>query len=223
MSSRVRAGLLIVGAITYSSWVVDIWLRSGVDPFHGYVSELGASDRPDGTLYRTADLFTALLVGAAGVMGLASSTGPRTRLGWGGLIGFAIATAFDSRVPMTCAPSIRTDCATAVSRDPLAEALHGVFSAAATATALLSSLAFLSTARSVAQTAWMRVLLVGAVSVLGVATLWTLLAVAVEHHEWLYLGLAQRAQLLGISVWLVIVGVGPAARGPLGRTHRTQS
>jgi hypothetical protein len=221
MRQMLHAGLLVGGAITYSSWIGDIWLRSGVDPLHGYVSELGAWDRPDGALYRTADLVTAVLVGVAGVMGLRTAEGFRSRLGWWGVVGFAVATALDSRVPMTCASSVRADCAARIADAALPETLHAVFSTAASTAGLVSSLAFLFTVRSAEHTARRRVLLVGTASLLVVATVWTLLAVATEQDELFFLGLAQRAQLLGISAWLVVTAVGVAERptggGPVVR------
>jgi hypothetical protein len=223
MRAKAIAGLLVVGAITYSSWIVDIWLHSGVDPLHGYVSELGAWDRPDGAFYRTADLVTAVLVGAGGLLGLGTAAGLWSRLGWWGVVIFAVSTALDSRVPMTCATSVRADCAARTANASLSETLHAVFSTAASSAGLVSAVAFLFAARVAGQKAWLRVLLVGAASLLGVATLWTLLAVAIEHDQIFYLGLAQRAQLLGISAWLVVTAVGAAARDSVTPAERSVS
>ncbi|WP_157869229.1 DUF998 domain-containing protein, partial [Streptomyces atriruber] len=69
-ASRVVAGLLLAGALAYSTWPVEVFLPTGLSPRTAYVSELAAEDQPYGTFFRTVDLFAGLLVLAGAVWAL---------------------------------------------------------------------------------------------------------------------------------------------------------
>lgn len=202
------AALLVAGALAYSSWVLDIGLVSGVDPLRGYVSELGARDRPLGALYRTADLIAALLVASAGAVVLQRPLHGRWQLfGWVALMVFAVATLLDSRWPMACAPSVHPGCDAGSAGSSMSETLHAIFSSVASTAALFAAACCWLAIRRIDAPQWRRLLSGGSVVVLVTATAWTLAAIALREQHVLYLGLAQRAQLIGTSAWLIVAAL----------------
>ncbi|WP_328944986.1 DUF998 domain-containing protein [Streptomyces sp. NBC_00250] len=139
--TRASAALLALGALTYTAWVLEVLLRTGLDPARTYVSELAASDQPFGTFFRATDLMSGVLVLAGAVLGWAGTRGSgprgsghagtpgpghratpvagRTRrirepwalVGWAALALFGAATVADSRLPLSCAATADPECA----------------------------------------------------------------------------------------------------------------
>ncbi|MGW7075917.1 DUF998 domain-containing protein [Streptomyces sp. NPDC054866] len=202
------SALLALGAVAYSTWILEAFLGTGLSPLSSYVSELAAQDQPHGTLFRTADLTAGLLVlaGAVGAL-LWLSRRWSTVVGWAGLALFGAATAVDSRLPLSCAPTADAAC---VAREgaglvPAAHEAHAVSSSVAVTGALVGMVTLTLAARrrgfppSIA----------GSLALLLVilelaATAWTLAAVTAfdaGHGTW-GLGVGQRLQVLLIAVWL---------------------
>ncbi|MET9540657.1 DUF998 domain-containing protein [Streptomyces sp. NPDC006553] len=77
--TRASAALAALGALAYTAWVLEVVLRTGLDPVRTYVSELAASDQPFGTFFRATDLVSGALVLAGAVLGWAATTRPGTR------------------------------------------------------------------------------------------------------------------------------------------------
>ncbi|MFC7448327.1 DUF998 domain-containing protein [Rhodococcus daqingensis] len=199
--------LLVVGAVLYSSWLLELVLPTGLDPTEAFASELAALDQPYGFVFRTGDLCTGIILTVAGVLGL--TLRPRralTTVGWAALVVFAISTAADSRMPLSCAAHASAQCA-ALEAAGLSESarLHAVTSWFAAVSAAVSGLAFIAAAF---RYRWPR-----GQRVFGVVLLCAYLAGTV----WLYfatgggdvwgLGVAQRLQLAATTGWLIFVAL----------------
>ncbi|MFD0553113.1 DUF998 domain-containing protein [Streptomyces rectiviolaceus] len=216
------SALLTLGAVSYSTWILELFLGTGLSPLSSYVSELAARDQPYGTLFRTTDLTAGLLVLAAAVGALLWL--PRrwsTVAGWAGLALFGAATAVDSRLPLSCAPTADAAC---VAREraglvPATHTAHVVSSSVAVTGALVGMVALTFAARRYGGYGVLPSL-AGPVALLLVllelaATAWTLAAVAAfdaGHGTWA-LGVGQRLQVLLIAVWLGLLARAVVRRG----------
>lgn len=227
--ARARAvtvsALLTLGAVAYSTWLLEAFLGTGLSPLSSYVSELGAQDQPYGTLFRTTDLTAGLLV-LAGAVGALLWLPRRwsTVVGWAGLALFGAATAVDSRLPLSCAPTADAACAARERAGlvPAAHAAHAVSSSVAVAGALVAMVALTFAARrhgllasGAGNSGPLDVLLVLLVLLELAATAWTLAAIAAfdaGHGTWA-LGAGQRFQVLLIAVWLGLLARAVVRRG----------
>ncbi|GAA1919305.1 hypothetical protein GCM10009837_50700 [Streptomyces durmitorensis] len=213
--------LLVLGALAYSAWLLEPLLGTGLSPVSSYVSELAARDQPFGALFRTTDLTAGLLLLAGAVCALLWL--PRRRIavvGWAGLALFGAATAVDSRLPLSCAPTADAAC---VAREraglvPAAHTAHVVSSSVAMTGALVGMVALTFAARryghgvlpSLAAPFGLLLLLLELA-----ATAWTLAAVAAfdaGHGTWA-LGVGQRLQVLLIALWLGLLARAVVRRG----------
>ncbi|KOV12088.1 hypothetical protein ADK60_33260 [Streptomyces sp. XY431] len=235
-AARAVAALLLLSAVAYTAWVLEVVLSTGLDPVQAYISELAAEDQPLGGLFRATDLVAGLAVLAAALLALSAfhlrrpvprepgaSPGrrPWAAGGWAALALFGAATAADSRLPLSCAPTSDEMCA--------ARETAGLVPATHTAHAVTSSLAVLGalgglTALTVAARRYHRwppvrrygPWLLGA-EVL--ATGWSLGAIAAfeaGHGTWA-LGAGQRLQVLLVALWLALLAAGvglPSRTGP---------
>ncbi|WP_079147781.1 DUF998 domain-containing protein [Streptomyces thermolilacinus] len=216
------AVLIVLGALAYSVWLLELPLAAGLDPVQSYVSELAATDQPLGALFRTADLVAGVLLLAAALPPLAAA---RRRFwaatGWAALALFGAATAVDSRLPLSCAPTADTACAAREDAGlvPFTHAAHAVSSGLAMVGAVTAVVALTVAARRYGW--WPPLARTGPVLVVLelAATAWTLVAVAAfeaGRGHWA-LGAGQRAQLLLVAVWLLLLAWSLRA----GRATRT--
>ncbi|HEY0698424.1 MAG TPA: DUF998 domain-containing protein [Micromonospora sp.] len=190
---------LVLAAVLYASWLLGPVLNPAMDTVGGYASELAARDQPYGLLFRLGDLATGLTVAVVGAPLAAGATG-WPRVGWFGAAGFGVATALDGLfTPMDCAPSIDPWCARLEDSGQLSTThqLHTFTSSAAVAAAFVSLVGLLV---AVSRRAVRRVGVVLSAFLL-VTTVGTLVEVTVGGG---WLGLWQRAQLLGLSGWLLL-------------------
>ncbi|MER5766667.1 DUF998 domain-containing protein [Streptomyces sp. NPDC001985] len=206
------AALLGGGALVYTAWLIEPALNTGLHPLHSYVSELAAQNQPFGTLFRTTDLLAGLLVLAGALWALLRT--PRTPwalIGWGGVALFGAATAIDSRLPLSCAPTDDAACAAreAAGLVPATHTAHAVSSSVAMTGAVIGMAALTVAARRhgwwplLARTGPLLVALELA------ATVWTLASVAAftaGHGTW-GLGAGQRLQVLLVAVWLGLLAL----------------
>ncbi|GGY53954.1 DUF998 domain-containing protein [Streptomyces omiyaensis] len=240
--TRASAVLLFLGALAYTAWVLEAVVRTGLDPVRTYVSELAAADQPLGGLFRATDLAAGLLVLAGAVTGLLAGrapaapepgvprwartgTGPAGRrpwllAGWSALALFGAATAVDSRLPLSCAPTADPACAARETAGlvPATHAAHAVSSSLAMTGALVAMTALTLAARRYGL--WRPLARTGPVLVALelAATVWTLAAVAAfeaGRGPWL-LGAGQRLQVLLVAVWTGVLAVS-LARGETRR------
>ncbi|GGR95267.1 hypothetical protein GCM10010252_37500 [Streptomyces aureoverticillatus] len=219
------AVLLTLGALAYSTWALEILLPTGLSPLRTYVSELAAEDQPYGALFRALDLAAGVLVCAGAVVALArlplrSGAWGRSRalsllavLGWAGIGLFGAATAADSRLPLSCAPTADAACAARERAGlvPTAHAAHAVSSSVAVAGALMGMVLLTVVVRKCRARPAARAggVLLALVCVELAATVWTLAAVAAfdaGRGTW-GLGVAQRTQLLVIAAWLMVMAL----------------
>ncbi len=229
---RLAVVLLALGALAYTAWVLELVLATGLDLVQAYVSELAATDQPLGGLFRATDLAAGLLVLAAACTALRwLPHRPWATTGWAALALFGAATAADSRLPLSCAPTADPVCAARETAGlvPATHTAHAVTSALAMVGALAALVVLTAAARRYGW--WPPVARFGpplAAAELA-ATAWTLAAVAAfeaGRGSWA-LGAGQRLQVLLLAVWLGVLayGVGrpcrrtdpasgPAAPGP---------
>ncbi|WP_438297391.1 DUF998 domain-containing protein [Streptomyces sp. HUAS TT7] len=189
---------------------MELLIPTGLRPACSYVSELAAVDQPFGHIFRATDLAAGLLIltGALTTRTLRLS-GRRHAAGWGALAVFGLATAIDSWLPMSCAPTSDPACAYAEAAGllPAAHAAHTVSSALAVTSALTALVLLAAPAhdrrqrplRGRAGTVLLRAQLV--------ATTWTLTSAAAfvaGVGNWA-LGYGQRLQVLLIAAQLTLL------------------
>ncbi|MGW6459623.1 DUF998 domain-containing protein [Streptomyces sp. NPDC055078] len=209
---RMIAVLIALGALAYTAWLLEVVVSTGLDPVRTYVSELAAVDQPLGGLFRATDLAAGLLVLAGGLWALARTPRrPWALIGWGGITLFGAATAVDSRLPLSCAPTADPECAARETAGlvPATHTAHAVSSSTAMAGAVVGIVALTVAARRYGW--WPLLARTGpAIVVLELAaTGWTLSAVAAfeaGRGTW-SLGAGQRLQVLFVAVWLGLLAL----------------
>ncbi|MFB7905615.1 DUF998 domain-containing protein [Kitasatospora sp. NPDC056076] len=231
------AALLLLSAVAYTAWVLEVVLSTGLDPVQAYISELAAEDQPLGGLFRATDLAAGLSVLAAALTALATgqarnaappgrraaapgqdrSAPGRDRwalVGWSALALFGAATAADSRLPLSCAPTSDEMCAARETAGlvPATHTAHAVTSSLAMLGALTALVALTVLARR--RHRWPAVRRLGP-WLLGaelLATGWSLGAIAAfqaGRGTWA-LGAGQRLQVLLVALWLAVLAVAVA-------------
>ncbi|MBV7412403.1 DUF998 domain-containing protein [Dermabacteraceae bacterium TAE3-ERU27] len=181
----------IAAAITYSSWIFTLLLTSTtLSPVAHYVSEYAASNQPWHLLYRVGDGLSAVFIAA----GLWTVRSHKTALWWS-LAAFALFTLGDSLFPFACAIH-QEPCASqaAAWQLPLTHYLHSL-------TSMLLSVALITAMGIDAVKNRNRL----RVSVSAIAVTAMLLSVLGELDLHTVGGLLQRVQLVGISIWLVLI------------------
>lgn len=226
--SRVAAALLLLGAAAYTAWVLEVVLATGLDPVQAYVSELAAADQPLGGLFRATDLVAGLLVLAGAVTALVTTERrPWATAGWGALALFGAATAVDSRLPLSCAPTSDPVCAARETAGlvPATHTAHAISSTCAMVGALATLVLLTLAARR--HDRWPPLGRFGPPLVLAelAATVWTLASVTAftaGQGTWA-LGAGQRLQVLLVALYLVLLaacvarsGTAPHPKRPAG-------
>jgi hypothetical protein len=189
--------LLGSAAAVYLLWLAGPLLNPGMDDVDGYVSELAARGQPYGGLFRVGDVLAGSLAAAVAGWAVRRSSG-WSRTGWLGLAVFGLATAVDAGLTqLDCAPSIDAECRTAetVGLVSASHQVHGVTSSIAIAGALLSF------AGLAGRTRFFGSVLLILVTLASLATLAAMLFGS-------YVGVLQRVQLTGVTVWLAVLAAG---------------
>ncbi|MFD9562499.1 DUF998 domain-containing protein [Streptomyces sp. NPDC059994] len=202
--------LLALGALAYTAWVLEVVVHTGLDPVQTYVSELAAADQPLGGLFRATDLTAGTLVFAGSASALwRCDRRPWSVAGWAGLVLFGAATVADSRLPLSCAPTVDPECAARETAGlvPATHTAHAVSSSVAMTGALVGVVALTVAARRYGR--WAPMARFGPVLVaLELAvTVWTLTSIAAfeaGRGTW-SLGAGQRLQVLFVAVWLGVL------------------
>ncbi|MFF0629678.1 DUF998 domain-containing protein [Streptomyces sp. NPDC004296] len=199
--------VLLLGALAYTAWVLELVLATGLDPVRAYVSELAAADQPLGGLFRATDLVAGLLVLVGALTALATTERrPWTVAGFCALALFGAATALDSRLPLSCAPTSDPVCAARETAGlvPATHTAHAVSSTLAMLGALAALVLLTVAARRYGH--WPALARLGPPLVLAelAATVWTLAEVAVltaGRDTWA-LGVGQRLQVLLVALYV---------------------
>ncbi|REK87087.1 DUF998 domain-containing protein [Streptomyces inhibens] len=219
---RAAAVLLLLGALAYTAWVLELVVATGLDPVQAYVSELAAADQPLGGLFRATDLIAGLLVLAGAVSALLTlERRPWTTAGWAALALFGAATAVDSRLPLSCAPTSDPACAARETAGlvPATHTAHALSSSCAMIGALAALVLLTFAARRYDR--WPALGRLGPPLVLAelAATIWTLASVAAftaGQGTWA-LGAGQRLQVLLVALYVVLLA------GCVARSGRTDA
>ncbi|MEV8305825.1 DUF998 domain-containing protein [Streptomyces flavidovirens] len=209
--TRPIAVLLALGATVYTAWVLEAVLATGLDPLRTYVSELAAADQPFGGLFRVTDLVAGLLI-LAGALWAFARYRPRGLwdvTGWAALAVFGAATAADSRLPLSCAPTVDAACAVreAAGFVPPTHAVHAWSSSIASTAAVVAVVALTVAARRHGRRSPLARTGPAIAAAELAATVWTLSSIAAfeaGNGLWL-LGAGQRLQVLLAAVWLVVL------------------
>ncbi|MGW2627728.1 DUF998 domain-containing protein [Streptomyces chattanoogensis] len=210
---RTAAVLLLLGALAYTAWVLEVVFATGIDPVQAYVSELAAADQPLGGLFRATDLAAGLLVTAGALVALLTlERTPWTTAGWAALALFGAATVLDSRLPLSCAPTSDPACAARETAGlvPATHTAHAVSSSLALTGALAALLLLTFAARRYdRQGGWSALARFGPPLVLAelAATFWTLASAAAftaGRGTWA-LGIGQRLQILLVALYLALL------------------
>ncbi|WP_269854245.1 DUF998 domain-containing protein [Streptomyces sp. RPT161] len=203
---------LLLGAAAYTAWVLEVVLATGLDPLQAYLSELAAVDQPLGGLFRATDLLAGLAVLIGSCCGLLLL--PRRRwatTGWAALAVFGAATAVDSRLPLSCAPTRDESCAARETAGlvPATHTAHAVSSTTAVLAALTALVTLTHAARRYGWPPPLRTLGPPLVCAELAATAWALGATAAfqtGRGTW-SLGAGQRLQTLLVAVWIGALAV----------------
>jgi hypothetical protein len=203
--STVACGLfLAVAAVTYSSWVLEFVLPTGLNATESFLSELEGYGRPFRYVFIAGDKIAGVSAIAAAVFGWIAHAHHRDKLvsaGWIALGVFGLWTIADADSPVGCLARPGTHCPTPY---------HGMFAQLHNVHALTSTVAvnaiflamftltFVSGRRN-----WTAVRIPGAIvlAVTSLATAWMLIADNLPHD--FALGWAQRVQVAGMSLWLL--------------------
>lgn len=102
------AVLLVVAAVTYSAWLVELVLPDRLSLLEAYVSEYSAVGQPYRMLFRTTDMIAAGCLLSAAF--LVRRTIPRSWLVVTGLTVLGVATLADANFTLDCASSISAAC-----------------------------------------------------------------------------------------------------------------
>jgi hypothetical membrane protein len=104
--------LEVVAVVSYSSWVLEVFLNPHLDVFDGYVSELSARDQPYHVVFSAGDFSTGVLtIVVAAVALIRVRRRPLAVAGLIFLLSFGVWAIGDSVFSMDCAPSLDTACA----------------------------------------------------------------------------------------------------------------
>ncbi|WP_419228673.1 DUF998 domain-containing protein [Gordonia sp. CPCC 205515] len=203
------AVLIAVAGICYSSWVLEFFWSTPLDPLRSFLSELDAAHRPHRGVYVAGDITTAITSLAAGLLLLL----PRPLFGgWKAitavvaLAAFGASTLADALLPIECIPGIDPGCP--VEPSGLLPQLHHVHALTSTLAVFSIFTAMIAaTVTSYRDRIWPLLRTAGLVVlvIVVVSTVWML--AADNAHGDFRLGLAQRIQVGGMTVWLVLWGV----------------
>lgn len=206
----------MIASISYSSWVLEVFLNPHIDVFDGYVSELSARDQPYHLVFSLGDLITGVLtiiVAATALIRLRRR--PLAVAGWIFFLSFGIWAIGDSVFSMDCAPSIDTGCALRERAGlvSFSHQFHDVTSGMVIFSGIMAVLVLSIAARrygwwpSLARWGWLLAIMEAALSI---GTLVLMLI-----GEWL--GLAQRVQITILCVALFVIAWALLDDGPAGR------
>ncbi|MEV6945851.1 DUF998 domain-containing protein [Streptomyces sp. NPDC051172] len=190
----------MIGALAYSSFVLEAFLHTGLSPLRSYVSELSVADRPYAFLFRAGDV-TAGCCLLALAMALARRL-PATRgraCGCVALAVTAVASIGDGLWPMPCAPSVDPVCRATDSAD-LDQQLGQIHTLSSLAEFTGAILAMLLLSKVLQRTGHRRPARWSLRAGVATAALGALeIAMALTGVRWV--GLPERAQVVLVSAW----------------------
>ncbi|OZF05725.1 DUF998 domain-containing protein [Rhodococcus sp. 14-2470-1a] len=203
--------LLVLAGVLYSAWVAEFFLDTGLDPAHSFLSELDAADQPYRHFFSTADLVTGVLLIVAGAAGLTLPRRRLTNVGWSALVVFGAATIADSQLPIECVAGNDPSCPVEPSGlFPQLHHIHALTSTVAVFAVFTAMVAFTVAAFRYRILALLRTVGLVVLIVTSLATAWLMIA---DNLPGSYgLGIAQRLQVTGMSLYLLTLGFAVRAR-----------
>jgi hypothetical protein len=179
-------GWLVVAALLYSSWLLELVLPTGLSVVDSYVSELLADDQPYRWMFRVTDTLAACCL-------LLAVRRMRGRLIIASVLVFATATLADTVLSLDCAASVDALCRyrEATGSVSLGHRLHQVTSVLTFGSALAAAAGLERSTRR-----WHARVVVALLPMTGVLS-----AVLVNQPG---AGLVQRVQLLTIAFGLLL-------------------
>ncbi|WP_312870828.1 DUF998 domain-containing protein [Gordonia asplenii] len=202
----VAAIAIAVAGVCYSSWVLEHVWAGGLDPMRSFLSELDAAGRPHREVYVVGDVVTAC--SAILAMFLLMLPRPLVR-GFPAVTAvvafgcFGASTLADALMPIECVPGIDANCPWQPSgMFPQLHHVHALTSSLAVISLFVTMIA--ATVTVFRSDRW-PVLRVAGTAVLVViigATAWMMIADNLVGDY--RLGLAQRIQVGGMSMWMLI-------------------
>lgn len=212
-STRVRciiAGVLVILAgVCYSSWVLAFFWASPLDPLRSFLSELDAENRPHRIWYEAGDIITSCCaILAALVMLIGRPRLPRSGTAVIAVVAlglFGASTIADALAPIECIPGVDKGCPYEPSGLlPQLHHVHALTSTLAVFSIFTAMIAATVTAFRSGQWPWLRVAGTTVLVIVVVSTVWMLVADNLSGDY--VLGLAQRIQVGGLTVWLALWG-----------------
>ncbi|MGW7054285.1 DUF998 domain-containing protein [Streptomyces sp. NPDC054887] len=210
-SRRPAAAALVGAALLYNGWLLELWLPTGLDYRHAYVSELFAADQPFRALFGGMEIACAALVMAGALLARDLLPGAAARSGWWALCGFGASSLADVMLPMGCAPSLEPACEAVHPWHTVTSGLVHFFLFASMA--LFCAAAAADPSRAPLVRRWGPRLLAGAL-VSAVVTVGPLIG----HPGWH--GLPQRAHVLLVGLWFTLLARELLATGGTGLEPR---
>nr|WP_039867664.1 DUF998 domain-containing protein [Gordonia sp. YC-JH1] len=217
--------MLVLAGVCYSSWVLDLFLHSGLDPMRSFLSELDSGHMPHRDVYVTGDVLTGVfsLLAAFGLRWPPSLVRNRFSITAAVAIGaFGASTIADALMPIECLAGRDPGCPSE-SRGllPQLQHVHALTSSLAVFAIFVAMVAASLAAWRRGDWAWLRY---GGGLVFAVVVLATVWMLAADRLGGDYrLGLAQRIQVGGMSLWLAFWGVAIARWGRGARAASANS
>ncbi|GAB92160.1 hypothetical protein GORHZ_164_00535 [Gordonia rhizosphera NBRC 16068] len=205
----IAAALVALAGISYSSWVLEFLWSSPLDPLRSFLSELDALHRPHRDVYVAGDVIAAccaMLAAALLLLPRPHFRGFPAITAVIALAMFGVSTISDALLPIECIPGVDPGCPSEPSG--LFPQLHHIHALTSTlAVVSIFAVMIAATVSAFRDRIWPQLKMVGTVAlgVIGVSTAWMLAADNLGGD--FVLGLAQRIQVGGMTVWLVIWGV----------------
>ncbi|GHF59329.1 hypothetical protein GCM10010218_46030 [Streptomyces mashuensis] len=198
-ATRWAVALLTAAAVVYNDWLLALFLPTGLDPRHSYVSELYAADQPFHVLFGAVEVLAAALVVAGALLALRRPANRWARAGWWSLVGFGVSSVADVVVPMRCAPSVEHPCEAV---NPWHTTTSAFVHLALFASMLLLTVGLDAAARPPGPVRRWGPWVLGSALATALATVGALLG----HPGWH--GVPQRAHLTLVGVWFLLLAVG---------------
>lgn len=207
----VVAATFIAAGISYSSWVLEFVLHTGLDPTTSFLSQLDAIGHPYRSIFDIADTVAGVLLVLASVAGrclsaMADGSAPRYSFAFLALAVFGAATVADAQLPLGCVPTATHLCSSQPrGLFPQLSNAHALTSTVAVNAFFLAMLAFTVTAFRHHRLPLLQNWGVGLLLTFSVSTAWLLVADNLPGDH--ALGIAQRIQVGAMSLWLVVLGI----------------
>lgn len=210
----VLVATLILGGLTYSSWILEFFLDTDLDPVTSFLSELDAEDQRYRDVFSNADILSAALILVAATLGLLTTARRKLYVaGWISLAVFGIGTFADASFPLECSGP-QCEASEPGGLLPQLHHIHALTSSVAVFAIFTAMFTFTVGAFRYREHPALRTFGLGVLILTSLTTVWMLTTNGIELAGGgnLGLGIAQRAQVSGMSLWLCTLGFAMSQR-----------